>query len=281
MVGMNRPVLRGLYVTRPAHEAQAWVEALVAAGWPARALPLIEIAAPADPAALAAREAVRQRASTFDALMFVSGAAVTHFFQGLAPQAWRTGTRFWAPGPATGQRLKDALASQGLPADRVDMPAADSDNFDSESLWPVVSPMVRPGTRILIVRGLSQGAGPTSRGNIPGQGREWLIERCREAGAHVEGCAAYERRAPAWTDASLQLVREGSGAGHAWLFSSSEALDHLSGVPGTPDWRSACAMATHPRIAERAHRIGFGSVMTLRPTLPDLFAALESGWSRP
>ncbi|MFP5466902.1 MAG: uroporphyrinogen-III synthase [Gammaproteobacteria bacterium] len=278
---MNRPVLRGLYVTRPALEAKAWVDALVAAGWPARELPLIETAAPSDPAALAAREAARQRSSTYDALMFVSGAAVTHFFQGLAPQPWRVGTRFWAPGPATGRRLQDALVSQGVPADRIDMPAADSDNFDSESLWPVVSPMVRPGTRILIVRGLSQGADPTSQGDIPGQGRGWLIERCRDAGAHVDGCAAYERRAPAWTDAGLQLVREGVGAGRAWLFSSSEALDHLARVPGTPDWRLACAMATHPRIAALAHRIGFGSVVTLRPTLPDLLAALESGWSRP
>lgn len=281
MVRMNRPVLRGLYVTRPLHEAQSWVNALLAAGWPALAIPLIEIAAPSDPATLAAREVARQKASTFDALMFVSGAAVTHFFQGLAPQPWRAGTRFWAPGPATGQRLIEALASQGVPADRVDMPAADSDNFDSESLWPVVSPMVGPGARILIVRGLSQGADPGFQGDIPGQGRGWLIERCRDAGAHVEGCAAYERRAPVWTDACLRLVREGARPGHAWLFSSSEALDHLSRVPDAPDWRWASAMATHPRIAERAHRIGFASVMTLRPTLPDLLAALESGWSRP
>ncbi len=278
---MNRPVLHGLYITRPAQEAATWVASLVDAGWPAMAFPLIDIGPPADPVLLAARDAIRQDAYRYDALMFVSGAAVAHFFEGLDILPWRPATRFWAPGPATGRRLVEALAWHGVSPDRVDMPAADADNFDSEALWPVVQPMVRPGTRVLLVRGCSRGADPASAGDIPGQGRNWLIERCREAGAVVEGCVAYERGVPRWTEERVRLARQGMRPGHAWLFSSSESIDHLARMPGAADWREACALATHPRIAERASRIGFGLVVRLRPTLQDLLSALESGWSRP
>jgi uroporphyrinogen-III synthase len=278
---MARPVLQRLFVTRPADESRLWVESLREKGWPAVSLPLIEISSPANAAVLAQRECIRGQAHAYDALMFVSGAAIDHFFRDLPPLPWSRKTRFWAPGPATGRRLRSALLGAGVDPGQVDMPPQTAENFDSEALWPVVCGQVRPGARVLIVRGSSDGVAPASAGSLPGVGREWLVARCREAGALVEACVAYERRVPCWTDRELKDMHEGSSDGSVWLFSSSEALDHLAAAPVKADWSACPAIVTHPRIAEKAHAAGFSPVMTVRPTLPDLLVALESGWRRP
>lgn len=272
---MGYPVLRELLVTRPVHEGAEWVERLRSAGWPARLLPLIEIAPPADPGVRAALAQMRAHASSFDALMFVSGAAVTAFFDGLPVTAWSAGTRFWAPGPATARRLAQALAAHGLDAGRVDAPPGDAGQFDSEALWPVVRAQIRPGTRILLVRG---GAATDT---AIGSGREWLMRQCRDAGADVSVCMAYERRMPEWTPERVQSARSGCSPDALWLFSSSESLDNLARVPVSLPWSRASALATHPRIADRVRAMGFGRVGQTRPTLPDVLAALESSWSHP
>ena len=277
--GMPKPALQHFYVTRPVLEASVWVDALRAAGWPAQALPLIDITSPSDEATRLALDRMREHAHEFDALMFVSGAAVTHFFDGLAPRTWRKDTRFWAPGPATARRLREALRVQGVSADQIDAPPNDAPNFDSEALWPVVQPWVRPGTRVLLVRGAGEQADQAASGGLPGAGRDWLMAQCRAAGAVVQGCVAYQRLPPAWTQASLARVRQAAASGHVWLFSSSQALDHLAAMPAPPDWRHGSAVVTHPRIAERARSLGFGQVVIVRPTVEDVLAALESGWS--
>ncbi|MGC1173999.1 uroporphyrinogen-III synthase, partial [Polaromonas sp.] len=64
-------------VTRPARDADRWVQALQARGLRAEALPLIEIAAL--PASQALQQAWRD-ITAYAALMFVSGNAVEGFF---------------------------------------------------------------------------------------------------------------------------------------------------------------------------------------------------------
>lgn len=272
---MARPVLRELLVTRPMSEAVAWTEQLRAEGWPAHPLPLIDIAPPADPAVRSVLARMREQAPSFDALMFVSGAAVAGFFEDFAPTAWSATTRFWAPGPATARRLVQVLAGHGVDATRVDAPPDDAAQFDSDSLWPVVRGQIGVGSRVLLVRGGGQADTAT------GSGREWLMRQCREAGAQVSICMAYERRAPAWTPERIDLARRGAASGCLWLFSSSEALDNLASLPAELQWQQAAALATHPRISERARAMGFGHVSQTRPTLPEILAALESSWSHP
>ncbi|WP_439113918.1 uroporphyrinogen-III synthase [Hydrogenophaga sp.] len=276
--------LQSVIVTRPEPEAGSWVRALLADGWPAQALPLITIAEPADKGVRERLEQARAHWLDADAIMFVSAAAVQHFFSDAvqAPPGASVRPRFWAPGPGTARALALALAARGLGPEHIDAPAADAVQFDSETLWPVVAPQLRPGQRILIVRGASEVSASEPAGQaLAGNGRDWLIRQCQAAGALVDACVAYERRAPAATPAVQAGLNAASAPGSVWLFSSSEALAHLRRMAPQCHWVQATALATHPRIAATARAAGFGSVVETRPALPDVLRALESNWSRP
>ncbi len=265
------PALRveRVIITRPEPDATRWVQALRERGWPAEAWPLLRIA---EPQGAGEREQLARRREawpTQDALMFVSAAAVQRFFaEPVAPGPGHT--RFWAPGPGTARALSEALWALGIGTERIDAPPRDAAQFDSEHLWPVVSSQVAPGRRVLVVRGASDGV----EGSLPGQGREWLIERCRAAGAEVQACVAYRRERVVPAGADLQRLPECTGAGHVWVLSSSEALQSLQGL--WPAGAQALALATHPRIAEAARALGFAEVITARPALADVVRALES-----
>jgi len=271
-----------LIVTRPAAEAAHWVQVLHAHGWPAHALPLIDIGEPSSAEALVALQTWRSHWQQADALMFVSGAAVSHFFGNgaLARPVEPVHTRFWAPGPGTARQLARALAALGVAPDHIDAPAEDAAQFDSEHLWPVVAPQVQPGTRILIVRGLSVDAPPDTAA-VAGNGRDWLIHQCESAGARVDGCVAYERRQPVLGEGDAQRMADAMQAGSVWLFSSSEALAALRVLQPRAHWGAATALATHPRIAKAARDTGFGRVIESRPSLNDVLLALESERSPP
>ena len=95
-------------VTRPEHEAQAWVKALSQYGLDAVALPLISIHALADTRGI---RAAWRNLDGYAAVMFVSGASVEHFFASrLAPDAGfgatkACNTRAWVTGPGTAAAL--------------------------------------------------------------------------------------------------------------------------------------------------------------------------------
>jgi uroporphyrinogen-III synthase len=265
-----------IVVTRPEPDATRWVQALRERGWTAEAWPLLRIA---EPQAAAEREQLarwRQAWPTQDALMFVSAAAVQRFFaEAVAPGPGHA--RFWAPGPGTARALSEALWALGIGGERIDTPPRDAAQFDSEHLWPVVAAQMAPGRRLLVVRGASD-ADPGEGGGLPGQGREWLIGRCRAAGAEVQACVAYRRERVEPAHADLERLQAFSGEGQVWLLSSSEALQSLRGH--WPADARAIALATHPRIAEAAKGLGFAEVITARAALADVVRVLES-WAGP
>jgi uroporphyrinogen-III synthase len=270
--------VRRVVVTRPEREAHNWARALQAEGWAVTVLPLIEIGEPTDPQALAWLDLQRRACWQADAVMLVSAAAVHHFFAaGVdSPPAGGRRTRFWAPGPGTARALANALHSLGVGEDRIDSPPPDASQFDSEHLWPVIASQLKPGARVLIVRGHSAGvedAPPESV--VAGTGRDWLIRRCEAAGAQVQTCVAYERRAPMWSMAEHASAQAAAAPGNLWLFSSSEAVNHLKQVMSSTDWTQAAALVTHPRIAEAARAVGFGNVTESRPALADVLRSLE------
>ena len=245
-------------LTRPVAEAGRWAVRLRERGLQPLLLPLLEIGPPPDPQAL---RAACERADRYAVLMFVSANAVQAFFAA-APDA--RVARAWAPGPAT----RDALLAAGVPADRIDAPAADATQFDSESLWQQVQGQLAPGARLLVVRG-GDGAGRE-------QGREWLLQQLAGRGVTVDTVLAYTRQAPAWTEAQCAAGREAAVDGSTWIFSSSEAAMQLGALLPGQDWSRARAVATHPRIAAAVRALGFGEVRASRPGLDDVLASIES-----
>ncbi|WP_247596867.1 uroporphyrinogen-III synthase [Hydrogenophaga sp. PAMC20947] len=286
---MTLPRLQRLMVTRPDADALLWTRSLMDRGWPALALPLIAIGPPRSPEVQRALSRARAQWLTWNALMFVSGAAVKHFFstEVSAPAPGQlVETRFWAPGPGTARSLAQALASHGVEPARMDSPSADAPQFDSEALWPVVRGQLRPGSRVLVVRGSSdplEGTAPRLQDTPAqaGQGRDWLMGQCEAAGATVDACVAYERCSPTWSPAELALAAAAAEPGSLWLFSSSEALQHLQQALPNADWSSSSALVTHPRIAQAARSAGFLDVQESRPSLDDVVRALKSHWSSP
>jgi len=249
-----------LLITRPAREAARWVDDLRAAGLDAVALPLIAIEPLDDPAPL---RAAWQRLAECDALMFVSAAAAENFFRGI-DVGLPARLRCWATGPGTVRGLREA----GVPVAAIDAPPADAPQFDSESLWRLVAPQVRPGFKVLIVRG----------GDAAGQatGRDWLAREIASAGGLCDAVAAYRRLPPAFGDAERRWAAEGASGAATWLFSSSEAIANLCRLLPSVAWQQARAIATHERIADAARAAGFGRVHVCRPSLPAVVASIES-----
>ena len=245
-------------VTRPAAQAAEWVALLRARGIDALALPLIGIAPPSDSAAVTA---AWQRLASFQLLVFVSPNAVEQFFAMRPPaQDWPAELRAGSPGPGTTRTLR----ALGVPAQCIVEPAADAPQFDSEALWARLAQSSWQDATVLIVRGES--------------GRDWLAETLRAHGATVEFVSAYSRGAPQFDRAEAERLAAACAEprGHGWLFSSSEALEQLVRLAPQADWRSARAIATHPRIAESARAAGFGAVLASRPSLDAVVACIQS-----
>lgn len=242
-------------VTRPAAQAAVWVAKLQARGIDAVALPLIGIAPAADPAAVL--DAWRGLAGR-SLVVFVSPNAVEEFFA-LRPQgmAWPEFTLAASVGPGTTQ----ALLHHGLLPTSIAEPPADAAQFDSEALWRVLSAKDWQGASVLIVRGDG--------------GREWLADTLAGHGAKVEFVAAY-RRVSASLPAALLDEAIANPMRHLWFFSSSEAIANLESARPGPHWAQAQAIATHPRIAQRARDCGFGVVRESAPTLEGVVACIQS-----
>lgn len=249
--------LPGLVITRPIDQAKRWVDALSREGLRAAAVPLVEIAPPRDPQAVAQ---AWQTLAGQSLVMFVSGSAARCFFDAGPPaQPWPQPVVAACTGPGTAAALREL----GLAGAQIVAPPAAAGRFDSEALWSVLSAEPWRGKRVLIVRG--------------DDGRDWLAERFREAGAVVDFVAAYSRRLPTWTPAEQRSADEAIGQPRAWwwLFSSSEALRALPLLRPQANWRAAVALATHPRVAAAAREIGFPEPRLIAPTVAAAAAALR------
>jgi uroporphyrinogen-III synthase len=271
-------------VTRPESTAHSWALGLAQAGFEPVLLPLIAIR-PMD-----VTESLQQAWKTlgdYAAVMFVSGAAVKQFFASkpdfsdVLLKESATKTRAWATGPGT-MRI---LLRCGVDPGRLDAPALDADQFDSEALWAVVRHRVKAGTRVLIVRGAEtagrapqaapDGAADAAAAAL-GSGRDWFARQLTDAGVQVDFVVAYQRSASEFNALQKSIASAAAQDGSIWLLSSSEAIVNLAaGMPGQ-SWQSARAVVTHPRIATQARKLGFGVVCESRPVLASVVASIES-----
>jgi uroporphyrinogen-III synthase len=277
-------------VTRPRLEAEAWVKQLRALHVDAVALPLIQIGAPADNSSAAkAWENLHQ----YSAVMFVSSNAVRYFYLSSKPLAgefiaysaiknivnldnlasYPRLPRMWATGLGT----RDALLAQSVLSDLIDSPASDAAQFDSEALWNIVKHQVKPGDKVLIVRGSSPFIKDSEGAAL--NGRPWLADQLTTAGVQVDFVVSYERSAPVFDAAKTALMALAAKDKSVWLLSSSEAVANLKALSEPIvglNWSNARAIATHPRIAQAAKIAGFGVVYESRPLLADVVASIES-----
>jgi uroporphyrinogen-III synthase len=243
-----------LLVTRPQPQADEWVGALRAQRIDAVALPLIAIAPDGDAEVAAAWRAI----DAWRLLVFVSPNAVSTFFtRRPRATAWPSHLQAACTGPGTARALRDV----GVPPSQIVEPADDAAQFDSEALWQQLRGQAGPGQRVLVVRGDG--------------GRDWLAERLRERGADVQFVQAYRRTLPMLDAPQHEHLQRAlaAPAQHVWLFSSSQAVDHLRQLAAQAAWAVARAWATHPRIAETLHTAGFGAVRLVPPTIDAVVAA--------
>ena len=274
-------------VVRPRAQAAAWVAELTALGIAAHALPLIEILDAPEPravddvfvevvrlaatfvgAAAASDSGARVDTSARPLLVFVSPNAVAGFFAAIARSrgvaaatlAWPADAWAAATGPGTVAALREA----GVPERRIVAPPSAPAQFDSEALWRRLAGWHWSARPVWLVRGNG--------------GRDWLGQQLRERGAEVRVVQSYARGAPLLgADERALLARAIAEPGRwIWMFSSSEAIDHLAVLAPGADWRAGRALASHPRIAERATALGFGRVTTVAPSAAAVARALAS-----
>ncbi len=264
-----------LIVTRPFEQSAAWLQVLRDMGHEAVALPLIEIVPVESEDDAQALELAWARLESFDALMFVSSSAAQAFFKPNQPNAviesaqraielvvdQHPRIRLWA----TGQGTVRSLRALGIPQDRIDAPSAQSPQFDSEALWPLVQTQVHRGSRVLILRGRDVGMFDSSR--------DWLAQQIMANGGVAQKLVVYERRAPRWNLGQTAQCRDWLRDGSIWLLSSSQALRNL---PTSLDTHQGICICTHERISQAARARGFAVVCTSRPTLNDVAASIKS-----
>ncbi len=241
-------------VTRPRAQAAPLVAALRAAGIDAAALPLIDIAAPADPGAV---QRAWQELPACALAMFVSANAVHHFMRLRPAQAaWPAHLLAGSTGPGTSAALRAA----GVPPQLLVEPAGEV--YDSEALWQQLRTRDWAGQRVLVVRGEG--------------GRDWFAAQMGAAGAAVQFVAAYERRPPALDAAACALLDAALAQPqrHCWLISSSQAAAHLAQLAPATDWSAAAALAPHARIVAALQALGFGRVRLVAANADAVAAAL-------
>ena len=255
-------------VVRPRAQALAWVGELAALGVPAHALPLIDILPAPEPARVEAVFAQVEASQALPVLVFVSPNAVLGFFTAVAAArgvaaralAWPAHARAAATGPGTVAALREC----GVPPQCIVAPAEEAGQFDSEALWAAVCAWPWSARPVWIVRGNG--------------GRDWLGQQLRDAGADVRVVQSYGRAAPALDDVERALLAQALAepVRWIWMFSSSEAIDHLQALAPEARWEAGRALASHPRIAERATALGFGAVTIVSPSPAAVAAAVSA-----
>ena len=251
-------------VVRPRAQARAWVDELTALGVAARSLPLIEIRPAPEPARVDAVFAEVEASTAQPVLFFVSPNAVLGFFAAvLSMRGANPGWPAHAWAAATGPGTVAALRECGVPPECIVAPPDDAAQFDSEALWSMIGDWPWTARPAWLVRGNG--------------GRDWLGQQLRDAGADVRIVQSYIRLAPTLTMDQRTLLAQALAepVRWIWMFSSSEAIDHLQALAPGARWDAGRALASHPRTAERAKALGFGVVTIVSPS-PGAVAAAVS-----
>ena len=242
---MDKPAY--IVVTRPAHQADALVEGIEAAGGAVLRLPVTEITA-ADSTQL--DHTITDQLDQYDIVFFISANAVNIGCNLLPSLCQLPATvKLACVGKATARALE---AQYGRKADILP-----EQNFNSEALLAQPELQRVEGQRILIVRGNG--------------GRELLADTLRQRGAKVDYLEVYHRsRASSDTRPLQQYLQKKQIA--AIVITSAESLQNLlEMLPGTAqaDLKQVPLLLINPRLISIAQQAGFSGSLWVASAASD------------
>ena len=248
-------------ITRPLAQCGELARAVEALGRTPVLLPLLEISALDDDAAL---KAALAQLRSFAMVAFVSPNAIDAAFAHL--DQWPVGVAI----AVVGEGSRAALAKHGVSdANATIFSPRDPSRSDSENLLQSIDLGALAGKRVLIVRGQS--------------GRELMADGLRAAGAAVTTVAAYRRSVPPLDPDMAALLTALLASPNDWIITSSEALRGLMVLVRELDAETAVAkmqqqrlIVPHARIAETANTLGLTRVTLTGSGDERMLAALQS-----
>lgn len=248
-------------ITRPAAQAEALAQRVVALGREVVLFPLLDILPLPDQAPLQQALAELER---YALIAFVSPNAIDAAFA--ARPDWPHHLRLAVVGAGS----LAALARHGITSENSTIfSPANHARTDSQTLLEVLDLPALQGREVLIVRGET--------------GRELLGDALRAAGAQVRTVAAYRRAAPVFTAERRDELNGLLRCQSDWIVTSSEALRFLMQVVAQLEEADAVAkmqqqriVVSHIRIAETAQSLGFQRIVCAASGDDGLLAALQS-----
>ncbi len=242
---------RRVVITRARHQAGELASAFARAGAEVEFLPLIEVTAPDDPAAL---ERTAREAGGYDWLVFTSANAVEAFLPRLR-EPLGEGVEVAAVGPATARAVRRHGAEPRLVASR----------SDAEGLAAEMAPLVSRGQRALVPRA--------------DDARPALVAGLRALGMEVTAVEAYAKRLPPGTEERAGELFDGREIG--WVtFTSPRIVRHFAELFGAR-WderrREVRALSIGPVTTRELRRRGVERVWEAsRPSSEEMVAAAAS-----
>lgn len=248
-------------ITRPRQQAEPLARAVAALGREAVLLPLLEISALDEDAAL---RLVLAGLASYALVVFVSPNAIDAAFAHI--EDWPAGVDIGV----VGEGSRAALAKHGVGDGRVRIHCPKDPAFsDSEHLLQALDLERLAGRRVLVVRGEG--------------GRELLPDALRGAGALVETVASYRRAVPGLTPQLAHRLAGLLARPNDWIITSSEALrglvslvERLETIELQHQLRQQRLIVPHARIHETARALGFGRLVLTGSGDERLLAALQS-----
>lgn len=224
-------------VTRPEHQAAGLCQLIETNGGTALRFPVLDIAGPADTAAVAATV---ERLAEFDIAVFISPNAVQWGLK--LVDSWPAELKIAAVGRGSARELNH----QGMTPD-----IFPEQQFNSEALLALEAMQQVAGKNIIIFRGEG--------------GRELLADTLRERGAQVQYLECYRRVRPT-LDPALLTVPLQQDAVDIVTVTSNEGLDNLLALAGEaarPALIRLPLIVVSERTRERARELGFHASIIL------------------
>ncbi len=227
----------GIVLTRPIGQSRATAARLEPLGVTVFVFPSLAIVDPLD---LSALDDTISRLDNFTLGIFVSANAVERGLGAVrSRRAWPPGLRVAAVGGATAQALREGGHAEVI---------VPTTGADSEALLALPQLQSVEGENIIVFRGEG--------------GRELIAEVLAGRGARVTCLTCYRRVKPGGDPAGL-LAAWRDGKVDAVSAMSAESLANfleMVGAEGRTLMQSTPLLVPHPRIAERAHRLGLDQV---------------------